>query len=310
MFKRIFCSLLLALVFALVVVFLLPPAFLNREEPLPEKPLPEKPPAVSFSKQELFPGDYFMLYVENLKTADEISVSTKLVNKTPQFFPYRGGQVAVFAVNYRTAPGIYPLAVTVNRNGMPSFEHAAEITIAPKDFKTQYLRVTAKQQAIRTEDAANEDTIRVNKAKSISAAEPLWEGRFIVPVEGRISTEYGLVRYINKVESGRHAGVDIAAPAGTPVKAANSGIVSLSCPLNVSGNTVIIDHGMNFFSAYCHMDELLVNEGDTVNKGDIIGKVGSTGFSTGPHLHWTVSSGTAFINPWLFLEEDPLAWLE
>jgi len=61
--------------------------------------------------------------------------------------------------------------------------------------------------------------------------------------------------------------------------------------LNIMGNTVILDHGLNLFSAYSHLDELLVQEGDWVEKGDIIGKVGSTGFSTGPHVHWTISIG-------------------
>ncbi len=292
----------LALISALI--FLLPPTFTNKEEPLPQPQL-----AVSFSKTEIFPGDYFVIYVDNLKTTDEINILTELVGKTPPLISYRNGKIAVFAVNYRTKPGQYPLVLTINRNGQTIFEKKEEIVIAPKDFQTQYLQVTASQQATRTDALAQQDAVHVNKAKSVSSDTPLWEGLFIMPIEGRISTEYGLVRYINKVESGRHAGLDIAASRGTPVKAANSGIVNLSRLLNVTGNTVIIDHGMNFFSAYCHMDVLLVKDGDSVKKGDIIGKVGSTGFSTGPHLHWTISSGALFINPWLFLEEDPLGWI-
>ncbi|MCR4442287.1 MAG: M23 family metallopeptidase [Peptococcaceae bacterium] len=127
-----------------------------------------------------------------------------------------------------------------------------------------------------------------------------------MPVEGKITTEFGLIRYINNVESGRHSGLDIAAGRGTPVKAANSGTINLARKLNVTGNTVIIDHGLKLYSTYCHMDKILVKEGEEVKKGQVIGQVGSTGFSTGPHLHWNISIGSTFVNPWLFLDKDPL----
>ena len=303
MSKRKLHLLILALVLTSVLIFL-PPISTIKEEPMPEPPL-----TVHFSKTEIFPGDFFVIYVDNFKTTDEINISTKIVDKTPSPMPYRNGVIAVFAVNYRTKPGQYPLAIKIGRNGEALLEQERQIVVAQKDFATQYLRVTASQQANRTEELSRQDSVQTNKAKSISSDVPLWEGAFLMPVEGRISTEYGLVRYINNVESGRHAGIDIAAPQGTPIKAANNGIINLAKRLNVTGNTIIIDHGMNFFSAYCHLDILLVKDGDTVKKGDIIGEVGSTGFSTGPHLHWTISSGLRFINPWLFLDEDPFGWI-
>jgi murein DD-endopeptidase MepM/ murein hydrolase activator NlpD len=118
-----------------------------------------------------------------------------------------------------------------------------------------------------------------------------------------------MIRYINKEESSRHSGLDLAAAKGTTVKAANNGIVRLSMLLKVTGNTVIIDHGCNVYSSYAHLDKLLVAEGDKVKKGDIIGEVGSTGFSTGPHLHWTTTIGKVYINPETLVEKDPLEFL-
>jgi murein DD-endopeptidase MepM/ murein hydrolase activator NlpD len=111
------------------------------------------------------------------------------------------------------------------------------------------------------------------------------------------------------VESERHSGLDISAPSGTDVFAANSGRINLAMTLTVTGNTIIIDHGMKLFSSYCHMSKLMVKEGELVKKGQLIGKVGSTGFSTGPHLHWGISSYKTYINPWLLLKNDPFAWL-
>jgi murein DD-endopeptidase MepM/ murein hydrolase activator NlpD len=115
---------------------------------------------------------------------------------------------------------------------------------------------------------------------------------------------------VNNAETSRHSGLDIAAPKGTAIQAANKGKVTLAKSLHVLGNTIIIDHGLNLFSAYAHLDQLLVTEGEIVEKGQLIGKIGSTGFSTGPHLHWTLSVGSTFVNPWLFLDNDPLALLE
>lgn len=91
--------------------------------------------------------------------------------------------------------------------------------------------------------------------------------------------------------------MDIAALTGTPVMAGNNGVVRLSMPLHVTGDTVNIDQGLNMFGAYSPLDCLLVEEGQVVQKGDIIGEVGSTGFSTGPHLHWSISIGSVFVNP-------------
>ena len=296
--------LILPLILAITLLFCLPPTYASKDEPYPLPPV-----TVSISKTNIFPGDYFVVYVNNLRSSDQVTLATSLAANNPPLMSYGSGQIAVFAVNYRTKPGQYPLTIGITRNGNVLFEQEEEIVVTKKDFPIQYLRVTASQQSVRTEEKQKADSILVNQAKADSFDAPLWTGPFILPVEGRISTEYGLIRYINNVESGRHAGIDIATPRGTPIKAANNGIIKLSLPLHVSGNTVIIDHGLNFFSAYSHLDTLLVQVGDTVAKGDIIGEVGSTGFSTGPHLHWTVSSGLHFLNPWLFLNEDPLGWL-
>jgi len=269
----------------------------------------KEPPLLCFSSQNIFPGDYFVILLKNTEDNDEITVSTTLLKNIPPFFPHSTGKIALIPVNYRTKPGQYPLFIKISRDGQVILEKEENIIVEPKKFLTQYLKVTASQEAQRTAELSAQDAVHTSKAKSVSAPQPLWEDEFIQPVEGRISTEYGLIRYINNVESGRHAGIDIAAPKGTPVKAANTGTVNLARKLNVTGYTVIIDHGLNVYSGYCHMDSLAVKDGDTVKKGDIIGKVGSTGFSTGPHLHWTVSFGQVFVNPWLFLEEDPLAWI-
>ncbi|WP_343281823.1 M23 family metallopeptidase, partial [Ligaoa zhengdingensis] len=99
------------------------------------------------------------------------------------------------------------------------------------------------------------------------------------------------------------SGIDIAAAAGTPVAAAGSGRVLFADFIQLTGNTVIIEHGFGVKSWYYHMQSLDVAEGDMVKQGDPIGKVGSTGFSTGPHLHFCMSVNNVFTNPWTAFEQ-------
>ena len=116
-----------------------------------------------------------------------------------------------------------------------------------------------------------------------SSDEDLTDGDYILPTTGRLSTEYGETRYVNgSPTSYRHSGLDIATPRGTPVYATNSGKVLLATPLILTGNTILIDHGQGIFSTYFHLNKLTVKEGEMVKNGDLIGEVGTTGFSTGP----------------------------
>lgn len=264
-------------------------------------------PTLKISQSPVDQGDFLVFYLENVAKNDEVKLTTSWNENEPVFFDYGKGKIALAAIHYGTSCGDYPLHLQIMRNGCLFFEQESTVTIIDKAFSTQHLRVTASQNALRDPKLLAQDTVFTNEAKAKTSSAPLWESSFIMPVKGRISTEYGLIRSINGVVSGRHSGLDIAAPRGTPIKAANSGIVNLSRGLYVTGNTVIIDHGLGLYSSYSHLDKLYVQEGDTVKKGDILGEVGSTGFSTGPHLHWTISIRSTFTNPWLFLEKDPLS---
>ena len=106
------------------------------------------------------------------------------------------------------------------------------------------------------------------------------------PVTGRISGVFGSQRILNGNPRQPHYGIDIAAPRGTPIQAPASGLVTLVKDLYFSGWTVIINHGLGLNSSFLHLDQVSINIGDSVSRGDNIGTVGSTGRSTGPHLDW------------------------
>lgn len=269
-------------------------------------PMEEITPSLVIPDKEIYPGDYLFFFLRDTYVEDEIILQSDLISNNTTLQYYKSGRIALIGVNYRTKPGDYPVKIEIKRTDAKTWQLEETIIVKPKSFSKQNLKVTAQVAAIRDPKLSEDDKVHVDKAKSRSASWPMWEGPFIKPVEGRISTEFGLIRYINGKESGRHAGIDIAAPRGTPLKAANCGIITLAKGLNVTGNTIIIDHGLKLFSAYSHLDEILVKEGQAVKKGDTIGKVGSTGFSTGPHVHWTVTINDVFVSPWLFIEKDPL----
>jgi murein DD-endopeptidase MepM/ murein hydrolase activator NlpD len=133
--------------------------------------------------------------------------------------------------------------------------------------------------------------------KGRARADTPWSGRFIRPVEGRITSGYGMrVHPIFKVRK-MHTGIDIAAPTGTPIHAADSGVVVEAGYIRGYGYTVIIDHGGGVATLYAHCSAILVAVGQEVKQGQIIARVGSTGYSTGPHLHFEVRINGEPVNP-------------
>ena len=121
------------------------------------------------------------------------------------------------------------------------------------------------------------------------------------PVEGPLSSPFGLRRFFNGEERNPHSGLDFAAPAGTPVKAPAAGEVILVGDYFFNGRTVFVDHGRGLISMFCHLSAIDVAVGQRLERGQVLGKVGSTGRSTGPHLHWNVSLNDVRIDPAIFI---------
>lgn len=147
------------------------------------------------------------------------------------------------------------------------------------------------------------ETIYLDSVFAPVTPEQLWQGQFVVPIRGTQTSPFAILRYYNGQPSdSRHGGLDIAADEGTPVPAANWGRVVLAEALKVRGHSVCLDHGLGVYTCYYHLSQIKVQMGQMVEKGKILGLVGSEGVSTGPHLHWEMRvSGKAV---------DPLPWTQ
>ena len=147
-----------------------------------------------------------------------------------------------------------------------------------------------------------EENNRIGEARAINSDLLFFKDQFIMPVEGIISGVYGSQRILNGKPKWPHYGIDIAAKQGTMIKSSGSGVVTMAeDDLYYTGGTIIMDHGHGISTIYSHLETVLVSVGDIINQGDIIGTVGSTGRSTGPHLDFRIN--------WLQTRLDPMSVL-
>lgn len=136
-----------------------------------------------------------------------------------------------------------------------------------------------------------------DKVFAASAPEPLWHGDFHAPVAAPPTDSFGTRRMFNGQLASIHKGADFRAHTGTPVRAANSGIVVLARPLYFEGNCVVIDHGLGLYTLSMHFSRIDVKEGQHVTTGEVLGLSGATGRVTGPHLHWAVRWQNSYLDP-------------
>ncbi|MBF4693557.1 M23 family metallopeptidase [Fusibacter sp. Q10-2] len=265
----------------------------------------DRPIKVSLEKDQIEQGGYNTLLVQYASETDAF-VAEQLPYDI-QFFKDENNLKAILYADYRTQVGNYPFVIKASSDDRI---FPLEFKVKSRKFHIQQLIIDETVAATTKNDTANaEFSQKYSPLRMQSSDADLTDGDYILPTKGRLSTEYGETRYVNGSPTFyRHSGLDIAAPRGTPVYATNSGKVLLAAPLILTGNTILIDHGQGFFSTYFHLDTLTAKEGTLVSKGDLIGEVGTTGFSTGPHLHFIISYYEHNLEPGYFLVGEPITY--
>lgn len=215
-----------------------------------------------------------------------------LADKKLRLFAHPSGLSGLMPVPATLAPGQYPLTIS-DASGKALFTQS--VTVRDAKFPIQNIATTTAMTSLKPAPGEVESIQAF--LNSVSEAR-LWSEPFRAPTPECMNSPYGVQRYYQGKPSGNfHRGLDLRSPLGTPVKATAAGVVKLAHPWNYTGGTVGIDHGQGFTSMYLHLSKIAATEGAMVQAGDVVGYVGSTGFATGPHLHWGLFIGGVAVNP-------------
>ena len=214
-----------------------------------------------------------------------------------------GGLLALASVPLADEPGTRQLrAVVVDEFGTWHRAHAT-LEVRPSPHPIQLLSIPASILAVSTDDGRRLEAEALAQAFAAVPPDPRWRDPFMLPVLGRGTSGFGLPRrYGPGGNVSFHLGTDIAAPEGTPIHATNEGVVRVAGQYPIKGGLVVLDHGFGVTSLYFHQSRIAVQVGDVVERGDVIGFVGTTGLSTGPHLHWEMRIDG--------VPTDPMAWID
>jgi len=240
--------------------------------------------------RSLRPGDPVLVVLKG--GAGKAGSSVEFRGRRVAFAPLPGGgdALAFIGLDLALEPGSYPLTISIrNASGPPEIVRR-DIVVGEKTFPST--KLTMKKEYVTPPPSVRERIRRESELVSsiLAGISPGWlgDGPFERPHPAPVWPNFGQRRLVNNVLNSVHSGIDVRVPAGEPIRSANAGRVVLASDLYLSGKTVIIDHGLGVFSSYGHMSKLLVKRGDRVPKGRVLGLCGSTGRSTGPHLHWAM----------------------
>ena len=215
-----------------------------------------------------------------------------------------GTYESLIGIDMNARPTANEIKVVATDSGSKVYSRTLPLKVEKAHFGVESLSLPSSMVDLdaKTLERVNQEAKRLQALFQTFRNERLWRGAFICPVEGELSSVFGLSRMMNGQRRSPHTGVDFNATEGTPVWACNSGLVVLFDQLFFSGKSVILDHGWGFYSMYFHLSEALVSEGDRVSRGAMVGRVGSTGRSTEPHLHWAIRIRGARVDPFSLLE--------
>jgi murein DD-endopeptidase MepM/ murein hydrolase activator NlpD len=205
----------------------------------------------------------------------------------------------------KAGPGEFK--VTAKPSTGESVDCVAKVTVRAGRFALEKLTVAPEfvEPPAQELERLKKESERLRAIYAARSPEEMWKGAFRFPLDGpRRGGNFGRRRVLNGQPRSPHGGLDIPAPTGTPIHAAQRGRVALAEEFYFSGNTIIVDHGLGVYTFYGHLSEIGVKAGEVVNAGALIGKVGATGRVTGPHLHWGLIVNESRVNPLQILPSE------
>jgi murein DD-endopeptidase MepM/ murein hydrolase activator NlpD len=219
--------------------------------------------------------------------------SAKWNDRTIRLFLQQDGkEFGLMPVSVKDSPG--PASIDIlSKEGKPL--ETEKVLVLQTHFRSENVNLSADIEALRS--TPEEIKLLTDFRNNVSDSR-YWQDPLAPPVDGCVTSPFGVKRMHNGKPTGEfHGGVDQRTPAGEPIRAIADGKIIFAQKFNVLGNAVGIDHGQGLGSMYLHMSQLAVSSGALVKKGDVLGYAGSTGRSTGPHLHWVLYANGVNVNP-------------
>jgi murein DD-endopeptidase MepM/ murein hydrolase activator NlpD len=253
-------------------------------------------PAVSLIPAGVVAGSPELIRVDE---PAEAKLDGEWLGQKLEFFRTADGWYALAGADVEAPVGPSTLAIHAHLANGVERDLSRMVAILPAHYRTAALSVAprfiepnpAELKQIEFEIALKK------KVFAESAPQRLWSGDFRAPVRAAPTDSFGTQRTFNGKLASVHKGMDFRAHTGTPVHASNSGVVLLAEKLYFEGNCVVIDHGLGLYTIAMHLSKIDVHEGEHVTTGQLLGLSGATGRVTGPHLHWAVRWGNAYLDP-------------
>ncbi|MBI4371642.1 MAG: M23 family metallopeptidase [Elusimicrobia bacterium] len=278
-------------------------------------------PRLSVESRAVRPGEVLLVVVEG---ADPVAPpSASLRGKDLSFFPgaSTGTWLALAALDLDASTGPARLEAVLRDPAGRAARTQKTLFVRAARFPIEALSVPEGYVTLPKSDLerAESEAAALHRLFARPQAPRLFEGAFAPPIPGAAAASgFGRRRVFNGQPRAPHSGADLRAKTGAPVRAPAAGRAALAGTLFFSGKTVVLDHGLGLTTLYAHLSRILVQPGDPIRKGQLIGRVGATGRVTGPHLHWALKLGEARVDPYSLLAldldarlkprpEDPLA---
>ena len=258
---------------------------------------------VELSEHILEQGDTLFIKIKNATSSPEIS--GKFGKEKINFFQRGvfGDFIAIVGIDTKASPGKYNLAISLPDG--KSFKK--EIFVTKREFPVTDLKITKELEAKGftpskiVKNIVGKEKPALDSVLKVFTPEVYFAGAFLRPLkEIKIGGEFGNIRKKGAVKF-QHLGVDLEAPVGTPVQAANDGVVSFSEELDTYGKTLVVNHGIGIYSLYLHLSKIEKKPGEFVEKGEVIAFSGNTGYSIQPHLHFSIKVNGANVDPLRFI---------
>jgi murein DD-endopeptidase MepM/ murein hydrolase activator NlpD len=238
----------------------------------------------------------------SVEMESEASIEGTFDGRALIFVGGEGHYRTLIGIHAMASPGVYSLDLQATQDGR-QVSLRSLVQVIEGTFPVQYLTFSEEKARLLDPKLVADEAERVWSVTTEVTLPGAWRSPFVAPIAGDppISTRFGTRRaYGSGPAKSYHGGVDYSVAEGMPVFCPAEGRVVLAEPLDVRGNAVIIDHGRGVMSGYWHLSRVGVAVGQEVGRGEVLGLVGSTGLSTGPHLHWEVRV--------MGIPVDPLQW--